>query len=101
MCELQAGLQLGTNREDQMATILTTQAIEGYEAPAPYSGPCGYIPTSDSFNAWHIGAWLNNTGRTRPRDVRASRGDTYHVNGMKVRIVRHRDCAAPSIERIA
>ena len=78
-----------------MATILTNQATEGYNANLPAKA-CPYLATSDSANAWHIGAWLKQTGRSAPRKVSASRGTTYHVNDMKVRFVDHAD-----IERIS
>jgi hypothetical protein len=80
-----------------MATIVTDQAIEGYNATTFDRVP--YLATSISSDAWHIGAWLNRTGRTFPREVRKSRGDTYHVNGMKVRINYIQGCT--EIERIA
>jgi hypothetical protein len=81
-----------------MATVLNTEAAEGYSAG--YAGQANpYLPTSNSHNAWAIGRWMLQTGRSFPRDVRASRGDTYHVNGMKVRINRVQGCT--EIERIA
>jgi ribosome modulation factor len=73
-----------------MATILTNEANQGYGAAVAGHGAtnrCPYLATSDSANAWHIGAWLKQTGRSVPRDVRTSRGNTYHVNDMKVRFV--------------
>ena len=80
-----------------MATILTSEATEGYNGQMGREGK-PYLATSNSANAWHIGAWLRRTGRSAPRDVRASRGDTYHVNGMKVRINYIQGCT--EIERI-
>lgn len=81
-----------------MASNLTPQAIEGYNATAlPLKSP--YLSTSNSDSAWHIGAWLRRTGRSFPRDVRASRGDTFHVNGMKVRMDWVQGCT--EIERVA
>jgi hypothetical protein len=71
------------------------RAIEGYDTPT--SNP--YLYTSINSDAWRIGQWLKQTGRTYPRDVRKSRGDTYHVNGMKVRINYIQGCT--EIERIA
>jgi hypothetical protein len=79
-----------------MATTLTSEAAEGYKTDSP---TVPYLATSDSASAWHIGVWLRTSGRSSPRDVRASRGDTYHVNDMKVR-VRWRDGTA-EVERIS
>ena len=79
-----------------MATILTDEAQEGVNATSPDSP---YLATSDSANAWFIGAWLRKTGRSEPRDVRTSRGSTYHVNDMKVKIRTVRNRA--TIERIS
>jgi hypothetical protein len=84
-----------------MATILTNEAAEGY-ASKDASGNWRvnpYLATSHSHNAWAIGRWLFQTGRTFPREVRASRGDSYHVNGMKVQINRVQGCT--EIERVA
>lgn len=81
-----------------MANILTDEARQGYVTDTPLHH-CPYLATSDSFNAWHIGAWLKRTGRSAPRDVRSSRGATYHVNDMKVRINTIQGCT--EIERIA
>jgi hypothetical protein len=75
----------------------TPAALEGYNAT---NIDCPYLATSSSAEAWHIGAWLQATGRTSPRDVAPSRGDTFHVNGMRVTI-RWRKGAPPEIERIA
>jgi hypothetical protein len=79
-----------------MANTVTAQALEGYHASG---SRCHYLATSISSDAWHIGAWLFQSGRTIPRDVRKSRGDSYHVNDMKVRI--HYVNGATQIERIA
>ncbi len=62
---------------------MTTEAALGY---ANSEATCPYLATSNSSDAWHIGAWLNATGRAKPWDVRKSRGYTFHVNDMKVRI---------------
>lgn len=79
-----------------MAINLTTEAALGYANP---HGPSPYLRTSCADDAWCIGRWLVQTYRTAPRDVRKSRGDTYHVNGMKVRISYIQGCT--EIERIA
>ncbi len=65
-----------------MALILTSEAALGF---ANSDARCPYLATSCSSDAWYIGAWLLATGRSAPRDVRKSRGNTYHVNDMKVR----------------
>jgi len=59
---------------------------------------CPYLSTSVHSDAWHIGRWLHQTGRTKPDDVRKSRGNSYHVNGMKVRM--HYAKGATQVERI-
>ena len=79
-----------------MANNLTAEAALGY---ANHEASCPYLATSDSSDAWHIGAWLYRTGRTAPRDVRRSRGYTFHVNDMKVRM--HYSKTGTEIERIA
>ena len=61
------------------------------------SWPSPYLFTSNNDRAWRIGQWLQQTGRSRPRDVRPSRGDTFHVNGMKVKF----DESKRAIERVA
>lgn len=62
---------------------LTPEAKLGYFNPDARSP---FLATSNSSDAWHIGAWLWKTGRAAPRDVRKSRGYTFHVNDMKVRV---------------
>ena len=79
-----------------MATIVTNEAGLGW---ANAGAKCPFLATSISSDAWHIGEWLNLTGRTYPADVRKSRGDTYHVNGMKVRMI-YRE-GKTQIERVA
>jgi len=83
------------------ANDLTPIAMQGYNAPttACWNGRSPYLATSNHDSAWHIGWWLKRTSRSAPRDVRASRGDTYHVNGMKVRMNWIQGCT--EIERIA
>ena len=61
---------------------LTSYAKEGYEAPA--NRECPYSATSLTGIAWHVGVWMNRTGRTMPRDVRMARGYTVWVNDMLV-----------------
>lgn len=79
-----------------MANILTAEAMQGYNSP---NDRCPYLATSNSANAWAIGRWLQQTHRSSPKDVRPSRGDTYHVNWMKVRVNHIQGCV--EIERIA
>ena len=75
-----------------MATQLKSEAMLGHNT-------WPYLATPNSSDAWHIGRWLSQTGRSAPRDVRPSRGSTFHVNGMKVRINYVQGCT--EIERIA
>jgi hypothetical protein len=75
---------------------MTNEANLGF---ANAGAVCPYLATSNSSDAWHIGEWLKLTGRSSPRDVRKSRGYTFHVNDMKVRI--HYVKGATQIERIA
>ena len=79
-----------------MPTQLKSEAAMGYNAP---NDKCPFLATSNSHGAWHIGAWLNRTHRTAPWDVRPSRGDTFHVNNMKVRLDYIQGCV--EIERVA
>lgn len=66
-----------------MATIVTDKALEGWNAGG---SRCPYLATSVHSDAWHIGAWLHQTGRMMPREVRKSRGDSYRVNDMLVKM---------------
>jgi hypothetical protein len=84
-----------TKRSKQMTNQLVTEALQGYTTP---TGPCPFLSTSISADAWAIGRWLQQNSRTAPRDVRKSRGDTYHVNGMKVQIHYVQGCT--EVERI-
>jgi hypothetical protein len=65
-------------------------------ATAGYAGePNPHLWSSASWYAHQAGAWLKDTGRTAPRNVRMSRGSKVHVNDMLVNF--HDD---GSIERI-
>ena len=75
-----------------MASDLTNEALKGYSAS---ESKCPYLYSSPSAIAWHVGKWLNDTGRSSPRRVRMSRGFQMHVNDM---LVLWRD--DNSIERI-
>lgn len=77
---------------------MLSQAREGYDA-ASRGVACPYLKTSPSEMAWSVGRWMAQTSRTSPRDCRTSRGDTMHINGMKVRINYVQGCT--EIERIA
>jgi hypothetical protein len=77
-----------------MATDLTTEATEGYQAPA--DAKCPYLWSSPSAMAWRAGQWLKATGRSAPRIVRTSRGYGLRVNDM---LVRWRD--DDSIEQVS
>jgi hypothetical protein len=61
---------------------LTAYAAEGYGAPDGAS--CPHIATSPNAMAWHVGVWLNKTGRTRPKGVRCGRGYRMHANEMQL-----------------
>ncbi len=55
-----------------MPADLTPRAKEGFDAPA--AAACPYLASSDNSCAWHVGVWLQRTGRAEPHDVRRSRG---------------------------
>ena len=57
---------------------LTPEARQGYEGK-----PNTYLATSPSWYAWHLGALLQKTGRTMPRDVRMGRGNSIRANSMR------------------
>jgi len=78
------------------ATQYINESLLGFTNP---DSSCPFLSTSNSSDAWYIGRWLNQTHRTAPRDVRKSRGDTWHINGMKVRLNYIQGCT--EIERIA
>ena len=77
------------------------QAIEGYDAAGSpvTASACPYLKTSPSEMAWCVGRWMAQTHRSKPRDCRTSRGNTMHINGMKVRLNYIQGCT--EIERIA
>lgn len=73
---------------------LTPYALEGFTAAA--GAKCPHLATSPAALAWHVGAWLQRSGRSAPRDVSMSRGYTVRANDMLL------DAAnAPAIERIS
>ncbi len=63
-----------------MARDMTAEASQGYAAEP--GADCPYLATSDSSNAWHIGRWLQRTGRPAPRNVSPSRGTRVRANDM-------------------
>jgi hypothetical protein len=74
-----------------MSQDMTDEAIQGFlwlNGEGNRSDRNPYIPTSSSWEAWQIGRWLDVTGRPKPdpKEVRTSRGSTYHVRDMKVRV---------------
>lgn len=60
----------------------TAIALEGYSSASDATS--GAYATSTNDSAWQIGRWLRQTGQSAPRDVRPSRGNTFHVDGRKV-----------------
>jgi hypothetical protein len=74
-----------------MSQDMTDEAIQGFNRTnreGVQSDRNPYILSSSSWEAWQIGRWLEMTGRLKPqvKDVRTSRGSTYHVRDMKVRV---------------
>ncbi|MHC2503857.1 hypothetical protein ACVI8K_010834 [Bradyrhizobium barranii subsp. barranii] len=65
-----------------MATDLTAEAKQGFEAPAEARNP--FYHSSASGIAWDCGRWLQQTGRTAPRAVRMSRGYSIRANDMLI-----------------
>jgi hypothetical protein len=78
------------------ATQYTSEASLGYANP---DDKPPFLFSSNSYYAWCIGRWLRRTHRSAPRDVRASRGYTFHVNDMKVQLNDIQGCT--EVERIA
>lgn len=58
-------------------TDLTAEAAEGYAG-----APCAYLASSPAWFAYQLGAYLQRTGRSAPRDVRMGRGYQVHANAM-------------------
>jgi hypothetical protein len=63
---------------------LTPVALQGYRAPLGMK--CPLYDSSPSGMAWLVGQWLQATGRTEPRHVRAGRGYTIHANDMLISV---------------
>lgn len=74
-----------------MAQDMTAEALQGFNVTNREGERVTYNPylaTSSSWEAWQIGRWLDVTGRGQPKakEVKTSRGSTYHVRDMKVRV---------------
>ena len=61
---------------------LTEYALAGFAAPL---GRNPHLWSSATHIAFRLGQWLQETGRTAPRNVRMSRGMTIRANDMLVR----------------
>lgn len=81
---------------------MTKEAQEGYRAVAANVSGSPHLWSSNCDAAWRIGHWMAISGRNMPYDCRPSRGDTFHINGMKVKLdwSKTRDSGV-GIERIA
>lgn len=72
---------------------LTSEARAGFEgAPNPH------LATSAAWYAHETGAHLRQSGRSAPRDVRMSRGDSIRANDMVFRFKHRRTTGAVSLE---
>lgn len=79
-----------------MTKQLAPEAFEGYNASD--LDRCPYLFSSNSYYAWSIGRWLQRTGRSFPRDVRASKSYRFHCNGMLLQMTdKH---GATHVERL-
>lgn len=66
-----------------MAKIdLTPHATSGYRASACGIDKCPFYASSPAAIAWHVGAWLQRTYRSAPRNVSMGRGYQVHANDM-------------------
>jgi hypothetical protein len=61
---------------------MLTAALAGYGS-AP-SDTCPHYASSPLGMAWHVGRWMQTTGRTQPHEVRMSRGYSVAINGLLV-----------------
>jgi len=76
----------------------TTQAArDGFEM-VPYDAARHGLLTSPKHAAYCVGRWLRESGRAAPSEVRPSRGDLMHCNGMLVRL-QWSDVRFPIISR--
>ena len=76
-----------------MNNDLTNQARAGY-----LGGPNPHQPTSPAHWAHALGAYLHETGRCEPRDVRMGRGASIRVNDMRFKVLP--PFATPRFERV-
>ena len=68
---------------------ITPEAMEGFAVQLggkPAHEACPHYTSSSAGMAWLVGAWLQKTGRTAPRDVRMARGYTVRVGDMCVSV---------------
>jgi hypothetical protein len=72
-------------------------AVDGFQG-VPYDARAHGLLTSTNHAAYCVGEWMRESGRTMPQEVRPSRGDTMHVNGMLVRL-DWRNVKFPTITR--
>jgi hypothetical protein len=75
------------------ANDLTTEAIQGYNREA-----VSYLATSPAWYAYHLGQFMQATGRTMPRDVRMSRGCSIRCNDMLFKHVGTRTNSEETIQ---
>ena len=81
-----------------MATDLTPEARVGYDG-----NPNPHLATSPSWYAHALGAYLHGSGRSAPRGVRMSRGNSIWANDMLFRFTEHKgaDGLRVTFERVA
>lgn len=86
----------GTPQENESMPTLTDYATAGFNGE-----PNPHMPSSPAWYAHAIGALMQSTGRTAPRDVRMGRGYSIHCNDMTFREVGSSGDGGPTFERIA
>jgi len=47
---------------------------------------CTYKAATAQYLAWHVGAWMEKTGRTPPRHISKKSGKTIEINDMLIDI---------------
>lgn len=60
----------------------TETALQGYRDGASATNP--FLWSSASHIAFRVGQWLNETGRSAPRNARMSRGYSFRCNDMVI-----------------
>ena len=75
------------------ANDLTTEAVQGFNREA-----VSYLATSPAWYAYHLGQFMQATGRTMPRDVRMSRGCSIRCNDMLFKHVGTRTNSESTIQ---